>query len=142
MTGYSSWGHRVGHNLVTKQQEQTYNPAVSLLGIYPEKIVTAPQYSCVCAQSLQPCLTLCDSMNHSPPGFSVLDSPGKNTGVGCHSLLQEILTQELSSHLLCLLNWQADSSLLAPSEKPSLFIAELFTIAKLWKQPKYPLTDK
>ena len=41
---------------------------------------------CLAAQS---CLTLYDSMNCSPPGFSVLgDSPGKNTGVGCHALLQ------------------------------------------------------
>ena len=33
--------------------------------------------------------TLCDSMNCSPPGFSVHgDSPGKNTGVSCHALLQ------------------------------------------------------
>ena len=35
--------------------------------------------------------TLCDPMDCSPPGFSVLgNSPGKNTGVGCHALLQEI----------------------------------------------------
>ena len=38
------------------------------------------------------------------------DSPGKNTGVGCHTLLQGIfLTQELNPHLLCLLPWQAGS---------------------------------
>ena len=38
------------------------------------------------------------------------DSPGKNTGVGCHFLLQGIfLTQELNLHLLCLLHWRADS---------------------------------
>ena len=37
----------------------------------------------------QSCLTLCDSMDGSPPGFSVHgDSLGKNTGVGCHCLLQ------------------------------------------------------
>ena len=36
--------------------------------------------------------------------------PGKNTGVGCHFLLQGIfLTQESNSHLLHLLHWQADS---------------------------------
>ena len=35
------------------------------------------------------------------------DSPGKNTGVGCHFLLQRIFpTQGLN---LCLLHWQADS---------------------------------
>ena len=26
---------------------------------------------CVCAQSLQSCLILCDSVDHSPPGYSV-----------------------------------------------------------------------
>ena len=39
----------------------------------------------------QVCLTLCDLMDCSLPGFSCpWDSPGKNTGVGCHSLLQGI----------------------------------------------------
>ena len=38
-----------------------------------------------------------------------LNSPGKNTGVGCHTLLQWIFpTQGLNSHL-CLLHWQAGS---------------------------------
>ena len=33
--------------------------------------------------------TLCDPLDYSPPGFSVHgDSPGKNTGVGCHALPQ------------------------------------------------------
>ena len=37
----------------------------------------------------QSCSTFCDPMNYSPPGSSVYgDSPGKNTGVGCHALLQ------------------------------------------------------
>ena len=27
-------------------------------------------------------------MDCSPPGSSILDSPGKNTGAGCHFLLQ------------------------------------------------------
>ena len=41
------------------------------------------------AKSLQSCPTLCDPMDCSPPGSSVHeDSPGKNTGVGCHFLLQ------------------------------------------------------
>ena len=36
------------------------------------------------------------------------DSPGKNTGLGCHFLLQGIFpTQELNP---CLLHWQVDSS--------------------------------
>ena len=36
----------------------------------------------------QLCLILCDPMDWSPPGSSV--PPSKNTGVGCHSLLQGI----------------------------------------------------
>ena len=37
-------------------------------------------------------------MDCSPPGYSVhVDSPGKNTGAGCHALLQGIFpTQELN----------------------------------------------
>ena len=42
--------------------------------------------SCLVAQL---CLTLCDPMDCSPPGTSVHgDFPGKNSGVGCHALLQ------------------------------------------------------
>ena len=45
------------------------------------------------AQSLQLCLMLCDPMDCSPPGSSVHgDSPSKNTGMGCHTLLLGILT--------------------------------------------------
>ena len=42
-------------------------------------------YICLVTQS---CLTLCDPMDCSLLGSSVHgDSPGKNTGVGCHALL-------------------------------------------------------
>ena len=40
------------------------------------------------AKSFQSCLTLCDPIDGSPPGSCPWDSPGKNTGVGCHFLLQ------------------------------------------------------
>ena len=43
---------------------------------------------CLVSQS---CLALCDSMDCSPPGSSIHgDSPGNNTGVSCHALLQGI----------------------------------------------------
>ena len=46
------------------------------------------------------------------------DSPGKNTGVGCHFLLQRIFpTQGSNPCLLCLLHWQAGSLLLVPPGK-------------------------
>ena len=51
-----------------------------------------------------------------------MDSPGKNTGVGCHTLLQEIfLTQGSKLHFLLLLHWQADSLPLVPPGKPILY---------------------
>ena len=50
---------------------------------------------CVCVYVCvtQLCPTLCSGVS-CPPGSSVWNSPGKNTGVACHALLQEIfLTQ-------------------------------------------------
>ena len=39
----------------------------------------------------QSCPTLCDPMDRSLPSISVLgDSPGRNTGGGCHALLQGV----------------------------------------------------
>ena len=97
------------------------NPPSSLSAGFPNKVATLPQQllsllAChvvngmsldwvrvhVCAKSLQPCLTLCNPIDCSPPGSSVHGiSPGKNTGVGCRFLLQGIFpTQELNLHFL------------------------------------------
>ena len=65
--------------------------------------------ACVHAKSLQLCLTLCDSMDCSLPGSSSVqgDPLGKNTGLGCHALLQGIfLTQGSTPHPLHLLHLQ------------------------------------
>ena len=43
------------------------------------------------AKSLQSCPILCNLRNGSPPGSPCpWDSPGKNTGVGCHFFLQRM----------------------------------------------------
>ena len=56
---------------------------------------------CVHAQSLQSCPTVCNPMDCSAPGSSVRgDSPGKNTGVSCHALLQGIYPTQGSSPCL------------------------------------------
>ena len=57
---------------------------------------------CVCVLVAQSCPTFCNTIDCSPPGSSVHgDSLGKNTGMGRHSLLQEIfLTQGLNLALL------------------------------------------
>ena len=44
---------------------------------------------CAAAKSLQSCPTLCDPIDGTPPRLPrPWDSPGKNTGVGCHFLLR------------------------------------------------------
>ena len=52
----------------------------------------------LCCAKLEWCLTLCDPMDCSLPGSSVYgDSPGQNTGVGCHALLQGIFPTQQSN---------------------------------------------
>ena len=46
------------------------------------------------AKLLQSCLTLCDSVDWPARLLCPWDSPGKNTGVGCHPLLQGIFTTQ------------------------------------------------
>ena len=46
-------------------------------------------YAAAAAKSLQTCLTLCDPNRQQPTRLPhPWDSQGKNTGVGCHFLLQ------------------------------------------------------
>ena len=82
-----------------------YNSFAKLLNVLSE-----------CAKLLQSCLILCDPMDCSLPWpLCPWDFPGRNTGVGCHSLLQGIFpTQGSNSHILCLLYCQAGSLPQAP----------------------------
>ena len=79
----------------------------------------------LCAKSLQSCLTLCEApWTVAPRLLCPWDSPGRNTGVGCHFLLQGIFpTQRWNPHVLCILHWQAGSLPLAPPGKPGSPIA-------------------
>ena len=63
---------------------------------------------------------ICDPMNCSLPGSSDHgDFPGKNTGVGCHFLLQGIFpTQRSNPGLLYHLHWQANSLPLSHQRSP------------------------
>ena len=83
----------------------------------------------MCARSLQSCSTLCDPMDCSL--FCPWDSLGKNTGEGCHALLQGIfLTQGSNLHLSHLGHRQAVYLLLVPPGKPyfSLVQTKVFNI--------------
>ena len=81
------------------------------------KICIEPRVCCACyvalvislwLHGLKPTRLLC------PWG-----SPGKDTGVGCHFLLQGIfLTQGSNLRLLCLLHWQVGSLPLASPRNP------------------------
>ena len=74
---------------------------------------------------VQSCPTFCDSMGCSPPGSSIRgDSPGKDTGVGCHALLQGIFPAQ-GSHP-GLLHRQADSLPSEPPRKPEICLASHF----------------
>ena len=52
--------------------------------------------------------------------LSPCDSPGKNTRVGHHALLQIFPTKGSNPCLLCLLHWQTGSLPLVPPGKPPL----------------------
>ena len=56
-----------------------------LLYTYIYMYVCMYMYAATAPKSLQSCPTLCDPIDGSPPGSPV---PDKNTGVGCHFLLQ------------------------------------------------------
>ena len=98
-------------------------------------------YARIRAKSLQPCPTLWDPRDCSPPGSSThRDSPGKNTGVGCRAFLQGIFqSQRSNSHLLCLLHWQAHSLLLVPPGKPHLCLCCLKEHWLFWVDVKTPV---
>ena len=77
--------------MIQEENENTFFNAVCKLApmivCFVCKAIAAA--AAVAAKSLQLCPTLCDPIDGSPPGSPrPWDSPGKNTGVGCHFLLQ------------------------------------------------------
>ena len=78
------------------------------------------------------------------------DSPGKNSVVDCHTLLQGIFpTQGLKLHHLRLLHWQASSLPLVPPGKPTkIFMTNYLTLEKILdvsdvhKSQRYQEKDK
>ena len=101
---YNNWGHFLGRVLWKDRASPTMPVSIHLM-VNVDRLEV--RCACTHAQSLsrirlswprglQPARLLCP-----------WDSPGKNSGVGCHFLLQGIFpTQGLNLHLLY---WQADS---------------------------------
>ena len=91
--------------------------------------------ACVRAQSLQLCPTLCDPMDCSPPGSSVRgDSPGKNTRVGCHALLQEIFLTQGSNPGLPHCRWNLYH--LSHRENPRILEWVVYPFSRGFSQPR------
>ena len=92
----------VTHELNLTHRATNLNPHWSILTELLKDMLSL-LFACLCAKLLQLCLTLCD-----PRLLCPWSSPGKNTGVGCHDLLQRIFpTQGSNLLLLGLLHWQA-----------------------------------
>ena len=80
----------------------------------PRELALMHTYNChVCAKSFQSCLTLCDPMCYSPPGFPV-------NGILLAIVLDRAAmpSSRWSSHLLHLLRWQKGSLPIEPPRKP------------------------
>ena len=112
----------------------------------------------------QLCLTLCNPMDCSPPGSSAHGiPPHKNTGVGCHSLLQgnlpnpgieprspalqaDCLPSEPPGELpaIPLLDIHPREMKIDVQTKPCtrIFTTALITVAQRWKQPQCPSTEE
>ena len=77
--------------------------------------------ACVCAKSLQLCLTLCDPMDCGPPGSSVhgILQARVPEWVAMPSSRESFWPRDWTRHLLRLLHWQVDSLPIATMEAPA-----------------------
>ena len=96
------------------------------MGLNPGLRIICSMTSYVICLVTQSYPTLCNPMDCSHSGSFVHgDSPGKNTEVGCHTLLQGIFpTQGSNPPLLHLLHWLVGSLPPAPPGKPIHGIAK------------------
>ena len=94
----TEWSPRKRHDGAIEKESSQYL-AEDIKRLYKDIYAHACSVTSVMPNSLRPC-------GQQPTRLLCpLDSPGKNTGVGCHALLQGIFpTQDLNPHLLCLLH--------------------------------------
>ena len=91
--------------IATVKQKQKKNPHIRIFNRY-HKVVKGFTDGFMLCLVTQSCMTLCDPVNCSPPVSSLHgNSPGKNTGVGCHALLEEIFPTQGSNPGLLHCSW-------------------------------------
>ena len=110
--GLSAPGHQlISQNtlrVATNNENQSSGTFLTLVLQTLSCLCVRVRSACLVAQS---CPTLCDPMDCSLPGSSVYRIiAGKNTGAGCHFLLQGLFqTQRSKPPVLHFLHWQMDS---------------------------------
>ena len=123
--GHSTW---TSHPVVPTRNP---NPVGFLAGLLNSRVLTLRESSLtkkVLQVIWQACVLSCSVMSDSlwPHGLKPTrllcpwDSPGKNTRVGCHNLLQGISLKGLNPSLLHHLHWQVSALLLVPPGKPQV----------------------
>ena len=125
-----SWRKKLSKEIEFKSERDGSNIYQACLPRLKYLILSKPSEACVCV-SVCVCVCVCTLSHFSCVWLFVTlwtvahqalcpwDSPGKNTGVGCHALLQRIFPIQGSNPcLLCLLHWQTGALLLAPCGKP------------------------
>ena len=91
LVGHSPWG-RKSQTWISDFHSHTYT--------YPHTHTYTHTYIVFicCYLVTKSCPTLCNPVDHNPPGYP-WDSPGKNTRVGCHFLLQGVFPTHGSTHI-------------------------------------------
>ena len=108
---------------------------VILAFIKLKKYIDTSAVCSVLCLDIQSCPTFCHPVDCSPPGFSNHeDSPGKNTGVGCHALLQGTFPTQGSNPDLPHCRWILYH--LSYQESPYRYIGDFISIHNV--QPPFP----
>ena len=87
-----SWSSRLPANQSLPLSTSILHFLITTIQLYVCVCVYPCLYLCMHGKSLKSCLTLCNPMDLCP-----WDSPGKNTGVSCHALLQGIFLAQGSN---------------------------------------------